>query len=68
MTDTDTIEFFRSPLDAKEYCLVTTNDATYFQSQPVESVIDDLRAVLGSRINKIDNEAFELTGFAKQFR
>lgn len=68
VTDTDTIEFFRNPLDAKEYCLVMTNDANYFQSLPVESVIDDLRAVLESGINTCDNEAFELTGFAKLFR
>ncbi|MBE8723471.1 hypothetical protein [Flavobacterium hungaricum] len=68
VTDTDTIEFFRNPLDAKEYCLVMTNDANYFQSLPVESVIDDLRAVLESGINTSDNEAFELNGFAKLFR
>lgn len=68
VTDTNTIEFFRNPLDAKEYCLVMTNDANYFQSLPVESVIDDLRVVLESGINTSDNEAFELTGFAKLFR
>jgi hypothetical protein len=68
VTDTYTIEFFRNPLDAKEYCLVMTNDANCFQSLPVESVIDDLRAVLESGINTSDNEAFELTGFAKLFR
>jgi hypothetical protein len=68
VTDTYTIEFFKDPLDAKEYCLVMTNDANYFQSLPVESVIDDLRAVLESGINTSDNEAFELTGFAKLFR
>lgn len=68
VTDTDTIEFFRNPLDAKEYCLAMINDANYFQSLPVESVIDDLRAVLESGINTSDNEAFELTGFAKRFR
>ncbi|MDQ1165721.1 hypothetical protein [Flavobacterium sp. SORGH_AS_0622] len=55
-------------MDAKKYCLVMTNDANYFQSPPVESVIDDLRAVLESGIKTFDNEAFELTGFAKLFR
>lgn len=68
VTDTYTIEFFRNPLDAKEYCLVMSNDANYFQSLPVESVIEDLRAVLESGINTSDNEAFELTGFAKLFK
>lgn len=32
VTDTYTIEFFRNPLDAKEYCLVMTNDANYFRA------------------------------------
>lgn len=68
VTDTYNIEFFRNPLDAKEYCLVMANDADYFQSLPIESVIGDLRAVLESGINTSENEAFELTGFAKLFR
>ena len=66
VTDTDTIEFFRNPVDAKEYCLVMTNDANYFQSLPIESVIDDLRAVLNSGADTSENEAIELTGFAKR--
>ncbi|WP_082564257.1 hypothetical protein [Flavobacterium sp. Root420] len=66
VTDTYTIEFFRNPLDAKEYCLVMTNDVNYFQSLPIESVIDDLRAVLNSGADTSENEAIELTGFAKR--
>lgn len=66
VTDTDTIEFFRNPLDAKEYCLVMNNDANYFQSLPIESVINDLRAVLNSGADTSENEAIELTGFAKR--
>ncbi|MBW1656705.1 hypothetical protein [Flavobacterium quisquiliarum] len=68
VTDTYTIEFFRKTLDAQEYCLVMTNDANYFQSVAVESVIDDLKAVMESGINISENEAFDLTGFAKRFR
>lgn len=68
VTDTYTIEFFRKPLEAQEYCLVMTNDANYFQSVPVESVIDDLKAVMESGIDISENEAFDLTGFAKRFR
>lgn len=68
VTNTYTIEFFRKPLDAQEYCLVMTNDANYFQSVPVESVIDDLKAVMESGIDISENEAFHLTGFAKRFR
>jgi hypothetical protein len=43
-----------------------TNDANYFQSLPIESVIDDLRAVLNSGADTSENEAIELTGFAKR--
>ncbi|UUF13141.1 MULTISPECIES: hypothetical protein [Flavobacterium] len=68
ITDTYTIEFFRKSLDAQEYCLVMTNDAEYFQNLPVESLIDDLRAVLESGIDTSENEAFELNGFAQLFR
>ncbi|URC11664.1 hypothetical protein [Flavobacterium sp. B183] len=68
VTDTYTIEFFRKSMDAQEYCLVMTNDADYFQSLPVESVIGDLKEVLESGIDISDNEAFDLTGFAKRFR
>jgi len=43
-----------------------TNDVNYFQSLPIESVIDDLRAVLNSGADTSENEAIELTGFAKR--
>ncbi|MTH15924.1 hypothetical protein [Flavobacterium sp. LC2016-01] len=66
--DTYTIEFFRKSMDAQEYCLVMTNDADYFQSLPVESLIYDLRAILESGIDTTQNEAFELYGFAQLFR
>ncbi|WP_433836317.1 hypothetical protein [Flavobacterium anhuiense] len=68
VTDTYTIEFFRKSLDAQEYCLVMTNEANYFQSVPVEAVIDDLKAVMESGIDISENVAFDLTGFAKRFR
>lgn len=68
VTDTYTIEFFRKSLDVQEYCLVMTNDANYFQNVTVELLIDDLKAVVESGIDISENEAFDLTGFAKRFR
>jgi len=68
VTDTYSIELFKTAWEAKEYCFEMSTDADYYKSVPIESVIDDLRAVLESGINTSDNEAFELTGFAKLFR
>lgn len=68
LTDSDTLEFFRNPLDAKEYCLVMTNDADYYKSSPIGELIADLKAVLQSGIDTSENEAMELTGFAERER
>ena len=68
VTDTYSIELFKTAWEAKEYCFEMSTDADYYKSVPIESVIDDLRAVLESGINTSDNEAIELTGFAKLFR
>jgi len=68
VTDSDTLEFFRNPLDTKEYCLVMTNDAEYFESVPVFQLAVDLNAVLQSGIDISENEAMELKGFAERER
>jgi hypothetical protein len=68
VTDSDTLEFFRNPLDTKEYCLVMTNDAEYFESVPVFQLAADLNAVLQSGIDISENEAMELKGFAERER
>lgn len=68
VTDSDTLEFFRNPLDTKEYCLVMTNDAEYFESVPIFQLAADLNAVLQSGIDISENEAMELKGFAERER
>lgn len=68
VTDTYSIELFKTAWEAKEYCFEMSTDADYYKSVPIDSVIDDLRAVLESGISTSENEAFELTGFAKRFR
>ncbi|SDZ57701.1 hypothetical protein SAMN05444397_109125 [Flavobacterium aquidurense] len=65
ITDSGTIEFFRTSLDAQEYCLVMTNDADYFENMPIESLIGDLNILMKSGINTSCNEAFDLTAFAR---
>ncbi|PIF71248.1 hypothetical protein [Flavobacterium sp. 2] len=64
VTDTYTIELFKTAWEAKEYCYEMTTDADYYKSVPIEELIADLKAVLASGINTSENEAIELTGFA----
>jgi hypothetical protein len=66
--NSDTIEFFRTSMDSEEYCLVKTNDADYFRSLPIESLIRDLNALMRSGLDISCNEAFDLTGFAQRER
>jgi hypothetical protein len=65
ITNSDTIEFFRTSLDAKEYCLVMTNDADYFENMSIESLIGDLKILMQSGIDTSCNEALDLTAFAR---
>ncbi|KAF2342873.1 hypothetical protein [Flavobacterium tistrianum] len=63
--NSENVEFFRSELDAQEYCLVMANDANHYQSLPIELLLDDLRALMRSAIDTSCNEAFDLTGYAQ---
>ncbi|MFW0736862.1 hypothetical protein [Flavobacterium sp. T12S277] len=65
ITDSDTIEFFRTSFDAQEYCFVMTNDVDYFKSMPIELLIGDLKILMQSGIDISCNEALDLTAFAR---
>ncbi|MBS7230957.1 hypothetical protein KHA90_07970 [Flavobacterium psychroterrae] len=65
VNNSNTIEFFRDSSGAKEYCLVMTNDADYFESLPIDKLVSDLEALMQSGIDTSVNEAFDLTAFAR---
>ncbi|WP_294958551.1 hypothetical protein [uncultured Flavobacterium sp.] len=68
VNNSNTLEFFRDQQAAEEYCAVMTNDAEYFVTLPVVSLIKDLNALLQSGIDISAKEAIEVTGFARQQR
>jgi len=65
ISDSHTLEFFKTSWEAKEYCYEMTNDADYFESLPTTSLISDLNILMKSGIDTSCNEAFDLTGFAR---
>ena len=65
ISDSYTLEFFKTSWEAKEYCYEMTNDADYFESLQTTSLISDLNILMKSGIDTSCNEAFDLTGFAR---
>ncbi|MFB3388032.1 hypothetical protein [Flavobacterium sp. LAR06] len=51
LTDSDTIQFFKSSMGAEDYCLVGANDVDYFKSMPTDSLINNLKIVMKSEID-----------------
>lgn len=68
VNNSNTLEFFRDQHAAEEYCAVMTNDAEYFETLPLESLLKDLNALLQSGIDISAKEAIEITGFSRQER
>ncbi|UUW08627.1 hypothetical protein NLG42_21295 [Flavobacterium plurextorum] len=68
VNNSNTLEFFRDPRAAEEYCYEMTTDADYFRSMPTQSLISDLEIVLDSGIDTSLKEAFDLTSYARLLR
>lgn len=68
VNNSNTLEFFRDPQQAEEYCIVMASDAEYFERLPVKSLIIDLNALMQSGIDLSSNGAIEITGFAREER
>lgn len=65
LTDSDTIQFFKSSMGAEDYCLIGPNDTVYFKSMPIDSLINNLKIVMHSGIDTAGNDTLDLTAFAR---
>lgn len=65
ISDKTTIEFFRTPMEAMEYCFEMTTDVDYFKSISTDSLISNLNLLIQSGIDTLCNEVFDLTSFAR---
>lgn len=64
----DKVEFFRNKLDAEEHCFIMTDGTEFWKSQPVASLINDLRTVMQYGMHNVINEVFDLTEAARQHK
>lgn len=67
-TDSDSIQFFRTYEGAADHCLVGQNDADYFKSVPIDSLLSDLKIVIQSGIDLYSEQTIDLTKSAQQLR
>lgn len=65
ISDSATLEFFKTAWEAKECCFEKSNDMDYFKYLPINSIIRDLNMLRESGIDTSDNEAFDLTAFGR---
>ncbi len=65
ISDSGTLEFFKTAWEAKECCFEKSTDMDYFKYLPINSIISDLNTLRESGIAALDNEAFDLTAFGR---
>lgn len=68
ITDSDTIQFFRTSMAAEDYCLVGSNDADYFKNIPITSLINDLNIILESGIDTFPIETIDVNDFMHLYK
>lgn len=60
ITDVHTLSFFKTSWEAAENCYEMSNDADFYKSLPVASLINDLNTVELTGVDTTENEAFDL--------
>lgn len=68
ITDSDTIQFFRTSMAAEDYCLVGHNDVDYFKNIPITSLIGDLNIILQSGIDTSRIETVDVNDFMHMYK
>lgn len=68
ITDSDTIQFFRTSMAAADYCLVGPNDVDYFKNIPTTSLINDLNIILQSGIDTSRIETVDVNDFMHLYK
>ncbi|TDO96047.1 hypothetical protein [Flavobacterium sp. 245] len=66
ISDSDTIQFFKTSMHAEDYYLVGPNDIDYFKSMPIDSLVNNLKIVMHSGIDTYCDKELDLTAFARQ--
>lgn len=61
LTDSDTIQFFRTSMGAEDHCLVGINDTDYFKNMRTDSLINNLKIVMQSGIDTSCDKVLDLT-------
>lgn len=68
ITDVHTLSFFKTSWEAAENCYEMSNDADFYKSLPIASLINDLNTVELTGVDTTENEAFDLLGLARWYR